>query len=76
VQSDGYREPSWTRHTLGYLALERFGADSVLRINLFGGPERTQLAFLGVTNDYTSRPGAGVERLDTTYFTRFVLNWK
>ena len=31
---------------------------------------------LGVTNDYTSRPGAGVERLDTTYFTRFVLNWK
>jgi len=31
---------------------------------------------IGVTNDYTSRPGAGVERLDTTYFTRFVLNWK
>ena len=31
---------------------------------------------LGVTNDYTSKPGAGVERLDTTYFTRFVLNWQ
>lgn len=31
---------------------------------------------IGVTNDYTSRPGTGVERLDTTYFTRFVLNWQ
>ncbi|CAM2891806.1 DUF481 domain-containing protein [Rariglobus hedericola] len=31
---------------------------------------------LGVSNDYTSRPGSGVEKMDTTYFTRFVLNWK
>ncbi len=31
---------------------------------------------IGVTNDYTSQPGAGVEKLDTTYFTRFVLSWQ
>jgi hypothetical protein len=31
---------------------------------------------LGVTNDYTSQVGVGVEKLDTTYFTRFVLNWQ
>jgi len=31
---------------------------------------------LGVSNDYTSQVGAGVEKMDTTYFTRFVLNWK
>ncbi len=31
---------------------------------------------LGVTNDYNSMPGKGVERLDTTYFTRLVLDWK
>lgn len=31
---------------------------------------------LGLSNDYTSKPGPGVERLDTTYFTRLVLNWK
>ena len=31
---------------------------------------------LGLSNDYTSQPGPGVERLDTLYFTRFVLNWK
>jgi hypothetical protein len=31
---------------------------------------------LGVSNDYNSEPGAGVEKLDTSYFTRFVLSWK
>ena len=31
---------------------------------------------LGVYNDYNSQPGRGVEKLDTSYFTRLVLNWK
>ncbi|MFZ9681614.1 MAG: DUF481 domain-containing protein [Cephaloticoccus sp.] len=31
---------------------------------------------VGVSNDYNSQPGAGVEKLDTAYFTRLVLNWK
>jgi len=31
---------------------------------------------LGILNDYTSQPGRGVEKLDTSYFSRFVLNWK
>jgi putative salt-induced outer membrane protein YdiY len=31
---------------------------------------------LGVSNDYTSKPGPGIERLDTSYFTRLVLSWK
>jgi hypothetical protein len=31
---------------------------------------------VGVSNDYNSKPGTGVERLDTGYFTRMVLNWK
>lgn len=31
---------------------------------------------LGVSNDYNSKPGPGLERLDTSYFTRLVLNWK
>jgi len=31
---------------------------------------------LGVANDYTSKPAVGKRRLDTTYFTRFVLSWK
>ena len=31
---------------------------------------------LGISNDYNSKPGTGVNRLDTTYFTRLVLNWR
>ncbi|ACB74130.1 DUF481 domain-containing protein [Opitutus terrae] len=31
---------------------------------------------IGVSNDYNSQPGPGVERLDTAYFTRLVLNWQ
>jgi len=31
---------------------------------------------LGVSGDYNSRPAPGLERLDTTYFTRLLLNWK
>jgi putative salt-induced outer membrane protein YdiY len=31
---------------------------------------------LGVSNDYNSKPGTGIERLDTSYFTRLVLNWE
>lgn len=31
---------------------------------------------VGVSNDYNSKPGAGVKKLDTAYFTRLVLNWE
>lgn len=31
---------------------------------------------LGVSNDYNSKPPGAVEKLDTSYFTRLVLNWQ
>jgi Protein of unknown function, DUF481. len=31
---------------------------------------------VGVNNDYTSQPTPGVEKLDTTYYGKFVLNWE
>jgi hypothetical protein len=31
---------------------------------------------MGVSNDYNSKPGLGVDKLDTAYFTRLVLNWR
>jgi putative salt-induced outer membrane protein YdiY len=31
---------------------------------------------LGVSNDYTSKPGAGLKSMDTIYFTRLVLDWE
>lgn len=48
VRSDGYRQPSWTRHSFAQLAFQKSGDRSVLRVQAFGGPERTQLAYYGV----------------------------
>lgn len=31
---------------------------------------------IGVSNDYNSKPGPGIKKLDTAYFTRLVLNWE
>lgn len=31
---------------------------------------------MGVSDDYTSKPAVNTKRLDTTYFTHFVLKWK
>jgi putative salt-induced outer membrane protein YdiY len=31
---------------------------------------------LGLSNDYNSKPGKGVDKLDTMYFTRLVLHWQ
>lgn len=30
----------------------------------------------GLSNDYNSKPGKGVDKMDTGYFTRLVLGWK
>jgi hypothetical protein len=30
----------------------------------------------GVSNNYISKPGVGLKKLDTSYFTRMVLDWK
>jgi putative salt-induced outer membrane protein YdiY len=31
---------------------------------------------LGISHDFNSEPGIGVDKLDTSYFTRLVLSWK
>lgn len=31
---------------------------------------------MGVSNEYLSEPPRGIEKLDTTYFTALILNWK
>jgi putative salt-induced outer membrane protein YdiY len=31
---------------------------------------------IGVSNDYQSEPGPGIEKLDTTYYTRLLLDWQ
>jgi len=52
VESDGYRTPSWLRQTFLQVAFERFAPSSAWRVVLFGGPEKTQLAYYGVPKDF------------------------
>ena len=54
IGSAGYRERASVRHLLAQVSVERYGERSALRLAAFGGPERTELAFTGVTADYLS----------------------
>ena len=48
VSTDGYRDQSWVEMWNYYISLARYFERSALRLVLFGGPERTHLAYLGV----------------------------
>ncbi len=48
ITTDGYRDQSWVDMWNYYIALARLGQRSSLRLVLFGGPEQTHLAYLGV----------------------------
>ncbi len=48
ITSDGYRHQSWVDMWNYFISLARFGQRSSFRFNLFGGPERTHLAYYGV----------------------------
>ena len=52
IESDGYRDQSDT-HLWSYaLSAQRRAGDHWLRLNLYGGPEETHLAYLGVPRPY------------------------
>jgi iron complex outermembrane receptor protein len=48
LTTDGYRDQSWVDSWNYYFSLGRFGRTSRLRLQLFGGPEDTHLAYEGI----------------------------
>lgn len=64
IQSEGYRELSWTRSWSYFMDLERLGTRSTNRIQIFGGPEETHLAYAGVTREYLDGEITGDPRED------------
>lgn len=52
IQTDGYRDQSWTKLWSYALSARKISGRHSLRANLYGGPERTHLAYLGVSSDY------------------------
>jgi iron complex outermembrane receptor protein len=67
VQSDGYRNLSWAEMWNYYLSVVRYGEKTSLRINLFGGPEETHLAYEGIPKAYLDGEITGDERHDRRY---------
>lgn len=51
----------------------RFSHESYFQIPLASPAWKLRI---GVSNDYNSKPPARIEKLDTAYFTRLVLNWR
>ena len=64
ITSAGYRDDSWTRHAMAFLAVEHFGERSLTRIHLYGGPEDLQLAYLGVPKEYLDGAVTGDAAVD------------
>ncbi len=54
VESDGYREQSWSKLWSYSLSARRQTATQSFRVNLYGGPEETHLAYLGIPPEYFS----------------------
>jgi iron complex outermembrane receptor protein len=48
ILTDGYRQQSWSDLWSYFVALARVDKTMVTRFNLYGGPEETHLAYLGV----------------------------
>jgi len=54
IETDGYREQSWSRLWSYTLAARRVIGHQSFRVDLYGGPEETHLAYLGVPPEYMS----------------------
>ena len=52
IESDGYRERSWSKLWSYSISAQKTSATQSWRVNLYGGPENTHLAYLGVTPGY------------------------
>ncbi len=52
IETDGYRDQSWTKLWSYALSARKQAGYHSFRVNLYGGPEETHLAYLGVSSDY------------------------
>lgn len=52
ILTDGYRDQSWSDLWSYFVGIARVDRAMVTRLNLYGGPENTHLAYLGVTRAF------------------------
>ncbi|MBO6576841.1 MAG: TonB-dependent receptor [Rhodothermales bacterium] len=62
LESDGYRDWSWTEFTRFFAGITRYGDRSTLTLQAYGGPQRDGLAYVGIpkaANDEAVDDGFG-----------------
>ncbi len=57
IETDGYRDQSWSKLWSYALSAQKIAGSQSWRLNLYGGPENTHLAYLGVTPEYLAGHG-------------------
>lgn len=51
IDTDGYRDKSWSRMWGYFVGLARYDERSTLKVNFYGGPEESHLAYKGITRE-------------------------
>jgi iron complex outermembrane receptor protein len=67
IKTDGYREASWSDLWSYFVGIARVDSKVVTRLNLYGGPEETHLAYLGVPKAYLDGAITGDADLDRRF---------
>jgi len=49
IETDGYRDLSWSKFWGYFVGAARYDENSTLKINFYGGPEESHLAYKGIT---------------------------
>lgn len=63
--TDGYRDLSWSDHWSYFISAGKLlGNHTVVKFNLYGGPIKNHLAYLGVTRDYLDGKITGDKKTD------------
>jgi iron complex outermembrane receptor protein len=52
IETDGYRENSWTKMYSYFIGVTRFDENMTWRFNTYGGPEESHLAYKGITIEH------------------------
>lgn len=68
INTDGYRDLSWSDHTSYFFSAGKIiGNNSIVKLNVYGGPIKNHLAYLGVTKDYLDGNITGDKLVDRKY---------
>jgi iron complex outermembrane receptor protein len=67
ILTDGYRDASWSDLWSYFVGIARVDAKLVSRLNLYGGPEETHLAYLGVPREYLDGAITGSAQQDRRF---------